>query len=502
MKCIRIAIMLFVLASVGSVLAGGMSDSAVKTMLDKASKFYDAKEYAKAVEIYDQLGDYIKSGTNDGELYNIACTYSLVGRKDRALEVLKQAVARGWLDDGHMADDHDLDSIRNEPAYQQILADIKARNAKMADSVDAALATWVNPGMKKQLGGRDFEQIGAGAQRVRAKVGGITGFTPFKGRLYIMYVNDVEPMQDSGIIVTSFNPADGQWRWGLRALEYWPIRRFRPIGDYLYLSGSVMDESSRPRDSRKFANLYGLAGDGSYVRYHDIPDATGITDIAGLDGQLFVTIAEAHSPKRREAVLRSTDGGLSWASSYEFNAPGEEIPFARSLVAYRNRLYAFRTAHRNASSSIFVRNAYDGKEAVVYDGATWTETDLIADADLARVWDTRVFRDQLVMLGQHHAPGSDSSNQKTLRSIVYVWNGEGKVVPTFQTGGFDCQNWFSNDDALYILTRTGEVYFTKDLKKFDLLLTLPKDVNATAVGAHDGWLYVGCKNGDVYRTKL
>ncbi len=54
-------------------------------------------------------------------LYNVACTYSKLGRLDEALAALEQAVDRGYGDRGWMEHDSDLDPLRETSRYQAIV---------------------------------------------------------------------------------------------------------------------------------------------------------------------------------------------------------------------------------------------------------------------------------------------------------------------------------------------------------------------------------------------
>jgi tetratricopeptide (TPR) repeat protein len=53
--------------------------------------------------------------------YNLACSYSLMGKVDEALTTLEQAVALGYRDCTHLQRDPDLDHIRRDPRYTAIL---------------------------------------------------------------------------------------------------------------------------------------------------------------------------------------------------------------------------------------------------------------------------------------------------------------------------------------------------------------------------------------------
>ncbi len=55
-------------------------------------------------------------------LYNGACLYSRLGETTRAIDTLRQAIAAGVTNFGWMKHDPDFDPIRNEPAFQELMA--------------------------------------------------------------------------------------------------------------------------------------------------------------------------------------------------------------------------------------------------------------------------------------------------------------------------------------------------------------------------------------------
>ncbi len=48
--------------------------------------------------------------------------YALKGDKDKAFEWLLKAAEAGWNDTAHMARDSDMDSLRDDPRYDKIIA--------------------------------------------------------------------------------------------------------------------------------------------------------------------------------------------------------------------------------------------------------------------------------------------------------------------------------------------------------------------------------------------
>lgn len=53
--------------------------------------------------------------------YNLACSYALLKRCDLAIKTLRQAVELGYHDFRYMREDRDLDSIRHDPRFRQLL---------------------------------------------------------------------------------------------------------------------------------------------------------------------------------------------------------------------------------------------------------------------------------------------------------------------------------------------------------------------------------------------
>lgn len=53
--------------------------------------------------------------------YNLACSYALLKRPEQALKTLRRAVELGYRDFRYMREDRDLDSIRHDPRFRQLL---------------------------------------------------------------------------------------------------------------------------------------------------------------------------------------------------------------------------------------------------------------------------------------------------------------------------------------------------------------------------------------------
>jgi tetratricopeptide (TPR) repeat protein len=53
--------------------------------------------------------------------YNLACSYALLKRPEQAIKTLRRAVELGYRDFRYMREDRDLDSIRHDPRFRQLM---------------------------------------------------------------------------------------------------------------------------------------------------------------------------------------------------------------------------------------------------------------------------------------------------------------------------------------------------------------------------------------------
>jgi tetratricopeptide (TPR) repeat protein len=59
--------------------------------------------------------------------YNLACSYALLRQPDLALNTLRRAIELGYRDFRFMKEDRDLESIRQDPRFRQLLRDFDER---------------------------------------------------------------------------------------------------------------------------------------------------------------------------------------------------------------------------------------------------------------------------------------------------------------------------------------------------------------------------------------
>jgi tetratricopeptide (TPR) repeat protein len=81
--------------------------------------------YAEGLQIDKRL---IQLRPNDPLAhYNLACSYALLKRADQALKTLRRAIELGYHDFRYMREDHDLDSIRHDPRFRQLMREYENR---------------------------------------------------------------------------------------------------------------------------------------------------------------------------------------------------------------------------------------------------------------------------------------------------------------------------------------------------------------------------------------
>lgn len=59
--------------------------------------------------------------------YNLACSYALLKRTEPALKTLRRAIELGYRDFRYMKEDRDLDAIRHDPRFRQMLREFENR---------------------------------------------------------------------------------------------------------------------------------------------------------------------------------------------------------------------------------------------------------------------------------------------------------------------------------------------------------------------------------------
>src|SRR4051794_26802401 len=59
--------------------------------------------------------------------YNLACSFALLKRPDQSIKTLRRAIELGYRDFRYMREDHDLDSVRHDPRFRQLMREYENR---------------------------------------------------------------------------------------------------------------------------------------------------------------------------------------------------------------------------------------------------------------------------------------------------------------------------------------------------------------------------------------
>lgn len=93
-----------------------------------ALSYLHLKDYAQSVAHFKVCIE--QEPQNVGAHYNLACAYSLKGDSDAAIEHLALAVKYGYNDVEHLEKDSDLENIRSDPRYGELLRSLKEKAKK------------------------------------------------------------------------------------------------------------------------------------------------------------------------------------------------------------------------------------------------------------------------------------------------------------------------------------------------------------------------------------
>lgn len=102
-----------------------------RSIVSEAEAHYNSKEYKKSVDRYKEAFKMEQKSGSD--LYNAACSASLLGENELAFEWLNLAVKNGWANINHLKTDTDLASLHKSEKWNKLLDEMQ----KAADRIEA-----------------------------------------------------------------------------------------------------------------------------------------------------------------------------------------------------------------------------------------------------------------------------------------------------------------------------------------------------------------------------
>ncbi len=119
-----------------------MSVTEIRQQHRQAIQLLQGKKFREAIRAYEKI---LRSSPKDSTaLYNLACTYALMGNKGKAVQYLRMSVAAGYTNFAHMERDTDLDSLRSHKGYKELL--------KKRDAIQLHAAQGQLDKLKQQFG--------------------------------------------------------------------------------------------------------------------------------------------------------------------------------------------------------------------------------------------------------------------------------------------------------------------------------------------------------------
>jgi tetratricopeptide (TPR) repeat protein len=132
----------------------GAARPTLKSLAEESQLDFELKFYAAILENYPDYVDVLKLFGNNLTIkgrvregleidrrlvrlrpndplahYNLACSYSLLQRPDPAFKALRRAIELGYRDFKYMKQDRDLDGIRKDPRFRQLLREFEGSTA-------------------------------------------------------------------------------------------------------------------------------------------------------------------------------------------------------------------------------------------------------------------------------------------------------------------------------------------------------------------------------------
>ncbi|MFK7770520.1 MAG: hypothetical protein AB8F94_00220 [Saprospiraceae bacterium] len=101
-------------------------------LLNDAVNQYRQKNYESSFNLYQKYIE--KDTTYELAYYNGACSASLIGKKEVALEYLEKSIKKGYTNIWHIEKDSDFKNINETEEWERILEELRVNNDKVVKS--------------------------------------------------------------------------------------------------------------------------------------------------------------------------------------------------------------------------------------------------------------------------------------------------------------------------------------------------------------------------------
>jgi len=92
------------------------------TYLGMGNTMYSIGRYEEGVQFFEKIAETDPTGVN---LYNLACGYAKLGKKDEAFDNLNKAIDNGFNSKQQFENDADLDSLKKDSRFVELVKKLK-----------------------------------------------------------------------------------------------------------------------------------------------------------------------------------------------------------------------------------------------------------------------------------------------------------------------------------------------------------------------------------------
>ena len=133
MKFRSVVVLAFLASALPLLAEPQLSENDARILYERRNaevhQLWPKKEWAKAAAILEEMSansDLMKIPEIGLDVrYDLACAYSLLNQREKALAILRQIAAAQPMNPEQIESDSDFTNIRNEPAYKELLASIR-----------------------------------------------------------------------------------------------------------------------------------------------------------------------------------------------------------------------------------------------------------------------------------------------------------------------------------------------------------------------------------------